>query len=143
VRKTRAGSQLEEMMNKSIGFAVAAALVLGVGVSATSSFAQNGPAGGYFGAGSGPQSGGSAAAMQPATPPHTTRNLPGADAQASGGPAGPAAMNYGAGSGPQSGNKPFVATTSGKSASITAQTPGAAGPAGNNYGAGSSPQSGK
>ena len=64
------------------------ALVFGVALSSASAFAQNGPAGGFFGAGSGPQTGGQATAAAPAAQSHTTRSVPGADAQAEAGASG-------------------------------------------------------
>jgi hypothetical protein len=139
-----AGSQLEEIMNKHSLLLAVAALALGVAVSSSSASAQNGPGGAYFGAASGPQSGGQPVAAQK-TP--TGRSIydsapPAADSQ---GPAGPAGANFGATSGPQTGNKPFAATTQSRSASNgpTTITPGSAGPAGNNYGAASGPQGGR
>ncbi|HEX4409863.1 MAG TPA: hypothetical protein VH206_13905 [Xanthobacteraceae bacterium] len=88
------------------------ALSLGVVLNAVPASAQTaGPGGSYFGAGSGPQSGGQPVAGT-TSPQPTSRTLynsarqPTASASAapsSTGPAGPAGANYGAGTNPQNG----------------------------------------
>ena len=126
-------------MSKHSLLVAAAALALGAAASSTPVFAQNGPGALNYGAGSGPQTGGQAAAAQQpagrgvydAVPPSTDS-----------GAAGPGAINFNAGSNPQTGNKPFAASQSASSAPAKV-TPGAAGPAGNNFGAGTGPQTGR
>lgn len=85
------------------------ALVLGVALASTSAFAQVGPAGPNYGAGSTPLTGGPIS--PPASPGSVAPNrlnglynfVPQQPQQQNLGPAGPAGANFGAGSNPQTG----------------------------------------
>jgi hypothetical protein len=87
------------------------AVSLGIVFAAAPASAQtSGPGGAYFGAGSGPQSGGQPAAGTTAAPQagmrtlyNSARQQPAATSAPSVGPAGPAGANYGAGTNPQNG----------------------------------------
>lgn len=139
---TKPGSQIARSQIALGALAGALALV------SLPAFAQNaGPGGAYFGAGSGPQTGGTPAAMSASSASSSRKLYDRAAPQESAAStqAGPSGAYFSAGTSPQTGGTPAPMTAS-RSASNVAPQPsgnGPAGPGGANYGAASSPQTGR